>query len=122
MEFIDIKNGYTQYDVEKVAGILKLGGVVVVPTDTVYGIAAASNSQEGIKKLYSVKGREYSKATSVLVSDVSMAKSISKGVSKEEVVVVKKFFPGPVTIILDKNDKVPDRITGGGDTVRSKMS
>lgn len=41
MEYIDIKNGYTKYDVENVAEILKSGGVVIVPTDTVYGIAAS---------------------------------------------------------------------------------
>lgn len=121
MQYINIKSGYTKEDVEKVAEILRSGGIAIVPTDTVYGIAVASNSQEGINKLYNLKGRERSKATSVLVSDVSMARSISKGVSEEEEKVVKKFFPGPLTIILAKNDKVSDSVTGGLDTVRCKM-
>ncbi len=85
--------------IEKALEIINNGGIVVYPTDTVYGIGCNPYSNEGVKKIYDIKSRDISKPLPVLTYSTEIAKKI---VSIDEYTkkIVKKFWPGPLTIIL----------------------
>jgi len=99
--------------IEKAVEILKRGGVVVFPTDTVWGIGASVESNKGMKKLYRIKKRERQKPTALLVADVKMAEryGVIKGKAKE---LVKSHWPGALTLVVKAKRKVPDIIQKNG--------
>jgi len=93
----------------------------VFPTETVYGIGVNALNEEAVKRLYKIKKRPLNKAISVLVSNVEMIEQVAKDITNIEYALIKKFFPGPLTIILNKKDIVPDIVTAGGSTVGVRM-
>ena len=99
------------------AEIIKNGGIVVFPTETVYGIGTNGLDKEAVERLYKIKERPLNKPISLLVSDFEMIEKVAKNISEIEYKIMKKFFPGPLTIILNKKDIVPDIVTSGGNTV-----
>ena len=121
MEYIDIKKGYTEKHIERAKEILENGGIVILPTDTVYGLSADCLNEEAIRKIYKLKHRNYSKACCVLVSNIKMIEEITEGISKKEENIINRFFPGALTIILEKNEKIPQIVTAGLDTIGIRM-
>ena len=105
-----------------VVNIIKNGGVVVLPTETVYGIGCSCFNEESIKRLYEIKKRPYNKPISVLVSNIDMINMVAKNVSDIEMKIIKTFFPGPLTIVLEKNDNIPDILTANGKTIGVRMA
>lgn len=103
------------------AEIIKNGGIVVFPTETVYGIGTNGLDKEAVERLYLIKERPLSKPISLLVSDFEMIERVAKNISEIEYKIMKKFFPGPLTIVLNKKDIVPDIVTSGGNTVGIRM-
>lgn len=103
------------------AEIIKNGGIVVFPTETVYGIGTNGLDKEAVERLYRIKERPLNKPISLLVSDFEMIEKVAKNISEIEYKIMKKFFPGPLTIILNKKDIVPDNVTSGGSTVGIRM-
>jgi L-threonylcarbamoyladenylate synthase len=97
--------------------VLKKGGVVVFPTDTVWGVGALVSSKEGVEKLYRVKKRRKDKPTAILVSDVSMANKY--GVMKKEAWnLAEKNWPGGLTLVVKaKGDMMLKKIRGDEETV-----
>lgn len=93
MKYIDIERGYSKDDIKTASEIIKNGGVAILPTDTVYGIAADAINEEAVKKIYEIKKRELSKPCNILVSNINMIREVTKGVSKKEEKIIKKFFP-----------------------------
>jgi L-threonylcarbamoyladenylate synthase len=81
------------------AEILKSGGVVVFPTETAYGLAADPFNKKAIKKVYAVKGRDFNKPLPLIAADFSAVKKYFK-TSALELKLAKKYWPGPLTIIL----------------------
>lgn len=106
---------------EEPAQIIKNGGIVVFPTETVYGIGANALNAEAVKKIYEIKKRPLSKPITLLVNSIDMIKRVAKDITPFEYAIIKKFFPGPLTIILQKKDVVPDIVTSGGSTVGIRM-
>lgn len=104
-------------NVDKICEIINNGGLVISPTDTVYGIMGDACSDEVIKKVYEVKKRDYNKPLILLMNSYEMIEEYTDGVSKIEENIIKKFMPGEVTIILKKNDKVNSLISAGSDYV-----
>jgi len=90
--------------IKKTLEIINSGGIVVYPTDTVYGIGCNPYNKEAVKKIYDIKSRDSSKPLPVLVYSVEIAKRI---VFLDEFAekIVKKFWPGPLTIILKLIDE-----------------
>ncbi len=119
--YIDFKNEKDYEKLKEVANVIKQGGIVIFPTETVYGIGTNGLDEVAIEKLYKIKERPLNKPISLLVSDFEMIKKVTKGISDIEYKIMKKFFPGPLTIILKKRDIVPDILTNGGDTVGIRM-
>lgn len=103
------------------ANIIKKGGIVIFPTETVYGIGTNGLDEEAVKKLYEVKDRPLNKPISLLVSNFDMINQVAKDITEMEYKIMKNFFPGPLTIILNKKSCVPDIVTAKGNTVGIRM-
>ena len=98
--------------INKALKILDSGGVVAFPTDTVYGVGVRVSDLEGIERLYAIKGRERSKAIAVLIADTSQLKQIAEA-SKTAMKLAEHFWPGPLTLVLPRQPKVPELLTQG---------
>lgn len=113
----------SEEDINLAASFIKEGGVVGMPTETVYGLAANALSSNAVKKIFEAKGRPSDNPLIVHISDLE---DIEKyGLVKEVPTVAKllaeKFWPGPLTIIMPKSDNVPEITTGGLDTVAVRL-
>jgi L-threonylcarbamoyladenylate synthase len=106
---------------EYAAKILKKGGVVVYPTETLYGLGANAFNENAIAKVQNIKKQERSKPVSVVVKDIKMARRIACVDSKAER-ILNRIWPGPITIVLRKKDIIPYILTGGGETVAVRIS
>ena len=119
--YIDLKN-ITDYSNLKVVGkIIKNGGLVLFPTETVYGLGANGLDENAVKKIYKAKGREQDNPLILHVSNFDMVSKIAKNITDIEYTLMKTFWPGPFTIILDRTEIVPDIVTAGLDTVGVRM-
>ena len=119
--YLDLKNA-TDYSKLKVAGeIIKNGGLVLFPTETVYGLGANGLDENAVKKIYKAKGRAQDNPLILHVSNFNMVSKIAKNISEIEYTLMKTFWPGPFTIILDRTAIVPDIVTAGLDTVGIRM-
>ena len=103
-------------DLKKAADIIKRGGIVIYPTETVYGIAASIFSDKALKRVFEVKKRLPDKPVSVAVSSFKMMDELVY-IGENERHFIKKFLPGPVTVILRKKKAVPDILTPGMELV-----
>lgn len=121
---IDYLNYTENIDLDKlkeISQIIKKGGIVVFPTETVYGIGTNGLNIESISRLYKVKQRPINKPISLLVSSIEMVNMVAKDITDMEYKLMNKFFPGPLTIILKKKSIVPDNLTNNTDTVGIRM-
>ena len=119
--YLDLKNNIDYTKLEIPAQIIKQGGIVIFPTETVYGIGVNGLDSEAVKKLYKIKQRPLNKPISLLVSDMNMIDNVAKDISDLEYKLMERFFPGPFTIILKKKDIVPDVVTANTDTIGVRM-
>ena len=101
--------------------VLKNGGIVVFPTETVYGIGASVLNEKAIRKLYKAKRRPLTQKISILVGSIEMLERVTKDLSRQERKLIEKFFPGPLTLILHKNDIIPNILTNNEDIVGFRM-
>ena len=101
--------------------ILKKGGIVAYPTDTVYGLGANMTSIAAVERIFDVKGRPKGMALPLLVADREQIKKIVRSIPPAAWLLIYNFFPGALTIVLNKSDIVPDVITGGGKTVAVRI-
>ena len=104
-------------EIIEAADIIKNGGVVIFPTETVYGIGVNAFNEESIERLYEIKKRDYKKPISVLVSDINMIKDLTEDISETESKIIKEFMPGPLTLILKKKREIPDILTAKTQTI-----
>ena len=120
-KYINLENKLDYEELKIPAKIIKEGGIVIFPTETVYGIGTNGLNKEAIKKLYEVKQRPLNKPISLLVSNIEMVEQVAKNISKLEYKIMQNFFPGPLTIILEKKDIVPNILTSNTNTVGIRM-
>lgn len=106
----------TGKDIRKAAGIIKKDGIVIYPTETVYGIGANIFSEDALRKVFEMKKRGLDKPISIAVSDFGMMNDLAY-VGERERRFIEKFLPGPVTVILRKKETVPDVLTSGSKLV-----
>lgn len=105
-------------EVAKAAEILKLGGIVIFPTDTAFGIGCRIDKRESIKRLFRIRKRNKQKAVPVLVDSIEMAKKYLKVLDKETEGIMEKFWPGALTIVYKcKKNKVYSLVRGEGETL-----
>jgi L-threonylcarbamoyladenylate synthase len=101
--------------------ILKNDGIVGMPTETVYGLAGSIESEIALKKIFAVKERPFFDPLIVHVANIESATELVKSWPLAAQVLVESFWPGPLTIVLEKNHKVSDLITSGLNTVALRM-
>ena len=109
-------------DIINAAGqILKQGGLVAFPTETVYGLGANALDEEAARKTYAAKGRPSDNPLIVHIASLEDLYPITKKVPEKAVVLAEKFWPGPLTMIFEKSELVPHGTTGGLETVAVRM-
>ncbi|QXO96299.1 threonylcarbamoyl-AMP synthase [Methanospirillum purgamenti] len=99
-------------DIDRALQVLMHDGLIVYPTDTLYGLGADALSDEAIIKIFEAKGREYHKPISIAVSDSDMIGAVA-GVDEIAQAFIDEFLPGPVTIILPARNIISPRLTAG---------
>ena len=105
----------------KVVNLLKAGKTVVFPTETVYGLGANALDPEAAKKIYEAKGRPSDNPLIVHISKKEDVDFLAGNISQDAKLLMEAFWPGPLTLILDKSDNVPIETTGGLMTVAIRM-
>lgn len=108
-------------DIRTAAEILKSGGLVAIPTETVYGLAADAFNGEAVKNIFRAKGRPQDNPLIVHISDFEQIYTIAREVPDTAKALAEKFWPGPLTIILPKRAEIPAETSGGLDTVAVRM-
>lgn len=101
--------------------ILRNCGTVAFPTDTVYGIGAIPSSKKAVSKLYKIKGRSDKKPIALLISSKNQIKRFAKSIPVKAERLMKKYWPGPLTLIFRKKTSVPDFLTSGLPTIGIRM-
>ena len=91
----------------RAADVLRAGGVVVMPTDTVYGLTCCVTHHDAIRRIYKLKDMDAKKPLSILVSNMSMVGQYARGVSTPAFRILKRVLPGPYTFIFEASPEVP---------------
>ena len=112
---------FSEDDIDEIVDILKNNGVISVPTDTVYGVCARIDSKKAHDNLILVKNRPETKPFPVMCANEEQIKGIAIVNEKAEK-IIKAFMPGPITIVLNKKETVPDYITNGKKTIAIRMA
>ena len=102
---------------DEAARVLRNGGVAAIPTDTVYGLAAAFDDAQAVDRVFRIKSRPSGLAVPLLLDDASSVERYVSDVTDSLWALAKTFWPGPLTIVLRKSPLVSDKLTAGRDTV-----
>ncbi len=104
-------------DISFAAELINCGEVVGMPTETVYGLAADATDDNAVRKIFAAKNRPCDNPLIVHICDLSMLDDIASSIPDLVPILAKKFWPGPLTMIMPKSDKIPSVTSGGLDTV-----
>lgn len=110
-------NPELQSRIKAAAALLRKGGVVAIPTETVYGLAADASNQDAVKRIFAIKGRPADHPLIVHIADESQLQHWAREVPHAAKLLAQRFWPGPLTLILPRSRHVSDIVTGGQDTV-----
>jgi len=110
-----------QEQIERGISVLRQGGLVAFPTDTVYGLGACVSLRQAVERVYRVKGRPRNMAFPLLLAHTSQIGEVADSVPQIAWLLVRNFLPGALTLVLHKSNSVPDVITGGGMTVAVRI-
>ena len=121
-EYVDLRDGKdVKEGLYKAAEIIKNGGLVAFPTETVYGLGANGLDENAVPKIYEAKGRPSDNPLILHISEFDEIKNIVKEIPDIAVVLADEFWPGPLTMVFKKSDIVPYRTTGGLESVAVRM-
>ena len=120
-EYFDFKSDIKSVELKRVGEILRDGVIVAIPTETVYGLAANALDGEAVKKIFAAKGRPQDNPLIVHISQLSEWDCLVKSVPERAMRLAKAYWPGPLTIILEKSDIIPDEVSAGLSTVAVRM-
>lgn len=119
--FVARDNYIKDEELKEASAVIRSGGLVAFPTETVYGLGGDATNPEASRKIYAAKGRPSDNPLIVHIADFSQLRNIVAEVPQEAEKLAKAFWPGPLTMILRKNDVIPYETTGGLDTVAIRM-
>jgi L-threonylcarbamoyladenylate synthase len=103
--------------VKRAVDLLRAGEVVALPTETVYGLAASALDEKAVAKIFQIKGRPANNPIIVHIAGNEMAKGCVKGWPELADKLSKSFWPGPLTLVMPRAEKIPGNVTAGGETV-----
>lgn len=119
--YLDLRNDNDYTKLKQAGKMIKDGGLVLFPTETVYGIGANGLDAKAVKKIYEAKGRASDNPLILHIANFKMLPQIAQNISDIEKKLMKAFWPGPFTIILNRTKIVPDIVTAGLETVGIRM-
>lgn len=119
--FVTRDNYIKDEELKEASAVIRSGGLVAFPTETVYGLGGDATNPEASRKIYAAKGRPSDNPLIVHIADFSQLRNIVAEVPQEAEKLAEAFWPGPLTMILRKNDVIPYETTGGLDTVAIRM-
>jgi L-threonylcarbamoyladenylate synthase len=114
---LDVPPARTEEALDRAAGLLADGGLVAIPTETVYGLAADALDGDSVDRIFTAKGRPASNPLIVHVADVAMARSLAASWPEAAERITAALWPGPVTVIVPCGRRVPAAVTAAGSTV-----
>ena len=103
--------------IKKGAEIVRAGGVVAFPTETVYGLAANAYDPDAVRAVFAAKGRPMDNPLIVHLADKNLISTVTSGFDKKYNALVNAFMPGPLTLVVPRRKDIPDEVTAGLDTV-----
>lgn len=115
MEIVQLEKG-AKKAVRKASDVLRLGGVIIYPTDTLYGLGTDALSDEAVAKVYAIKGRNEGKPMHAVFADLEMVEEYAE-INDAAIKLAERFLPGPLTLILKKRSHVMSGIAKGIDTI-----
>ena len=104
-------------ELEKAADLIRNGEIVGIPTETVYGLGADASNEDAVRRVFEAKGRPADNPLIVHLADFSQAKEYTTSIPELAYKLAERFCPGPLTMVLPKNDRIPMITSGGLDTV-----
>jgi L-threonylcarbamoyladenylate synthase len=107
--------------IDDAADILRQGGIVAIPTETVYGLAGNAFNEIAVAKIFAVKERPFFDPLIVHIAEIEEIENLAAEIPKNAKMLAEKFWPGPLTLVLPKKEKVPNLTTGGLSTVAVRM-
>lgn len=112
-------SSFSQADLDAAIERIRAGGLVAFPTETVYGLGADALNEAAVRRVFEAKGRPANNPLIVHVSGPEMARPLVRkgGWTSQADILARAFWPGPLTLVLDKSDGVPDAVTAGGTSV-----
>ena len=105
----------------EIGGILRDGGIVGIPTETVYGLAANAFDGSAVAKIFKAKGRPQDNPLIVHISDISQLGTVVSEIPDSAYALAEKYWPGPLSIIMPKGERIPDEVSCGLETVAVRM-
>lgn len=117
----EVIKGNSPESIQKAASILREGGVIIYPTETLYGMGVLAINEGSVKKIFNIKERSYGKPIPVLVRDVEMFSRFVE-VTDEASKLIEGFLPGPLTLVLMQKRDLPDLISAGTGKVAVRIS
>ena len=121
-EYVDLREGKDiKEGVKKAAEIIKRGGLVAFPTETVYGLGANGLDENAVPKIYEAKGRPSDNPLILHISKLDEIEHIVKEIPKSALILAEEFWPGPLTMVFKKSERIPYRTTGGLESVAIRM-
>ena len=122
MEKVEFSNLPLVYiSIDKAAKVLKNGGIVAIPTETVYGLAGNALDETVVSKIFAAKGRPFFDPLIVHIAEFDELENLVAEIPENAKLLAERFWPGPLTLVLPKKEKVPDLTTGGLQTVAVRM-
>jgi L-threonylcarbamoyladenylate synthase len=108
-------------EIARAAEIIRAGGLVAFPTETVYGLGANALDPAAVDRIYAAKGRPPTSPLIVHVGSIELARQLTTGWSSLADRLARRFWPGPLTLVLAKHPGIPERVTAGLDTVGLRL-
>lgn len=108
-------------DIMNASNVIRRGGLVAFPTETVYGLGADAFNPKAVAKIFELKGRPYFDPLIVHIASIDDLSKLALNIRKEVYLLAEKFWPGPLTIVLPKKNEVPEIVTAGLETVGIRM-
>jgi len=108
-------------ELARAAALLQAGELVAFPTDTVYGVGARVWDADAVAKLYAAKLRAREKAIPVLLADPGDVTLVARDLPPAAMLLAERFWPGPLTLVVPKAERVPEEVTAGGDSVAVRV-
>lgn len=107
--------------IEWAAERLASGGVIAIPTDTVYGICASLAYEEALERLFAIKERPSERTIPILVSSTEHLRQVAKELDLDIALLLERYWPGPLTVVVPAREGMPSQVVGPGNTVGVRM-